>query len=404
MNFQESEQKRINIWKDGEYNYRMAFTFRPNLHTYLHPEDEPDSASSDAAVSAGTAVTANAAVSEKSSGTSASLRPCMIVVPGGGYEMVCSPEGELVAKAFYEQGYNCFVLSYTCNYLKNEPLHRRAEADLSRAIRYVRAHAEEFRIDPKRVAIAGFSAGGHLCGCLCVHPADIVDPDPALQSVSNRPDAAVLSYPVISTDPAVCHEGSVDALIGCEPLIPGVTKNRLREKTDAILPEYWKILQETDTPEMKAYLKERDYYSLDRHVTKDTTPCFVWSTMTDGLVPPENSILFTDALRLAGVRCALHIFSTGDHGLSVATKDWEDGKIGELYTWEQVFVLARRVVSGEIPASDVGCDIKFQDARNWCEIADHFKPEMTSLMTGTANPEVAAWPSLAGFWLKEILG
>ena len=137
------QNEKTVIWEDGEYSYPMAFGFVPNIMSYLHEDGE--------------------------------VRPCMLVVPGGGYCVVSPTEGEIVAKRFYEAGYQAFVLTYTTNILMSVPLKTQPMEDLSRAIRYIRKHAGEFCVDPGRVVVCGFSAGGHLCGSVCVHYNDIAD-------------------------------------------------------------------------------------------------------------------------------------------------------------------------------------------------------------------------------------
>ena len=99
------QHERINIWNGNEYSYSGAFGFMPNLHTYLHEDREP--------------------------------RPCVLVIPGGGYRMVVPPEGEIVAKCFYEKGYQAFVGTYTTNYLDLEPLKDQPLRDLSRMLRLI---------------------------------------------------------------------------------------------------------------------------------------------------------------------------------------------------------------------------------------------------------------------------
>ena len=155
------------IWKENEYAYKAAYGFIPEINSYLHEDEE--------------------------------IRDCMIVVPGGGYCMCVPPEGEVVAKVFYEQGMNVFVLTYTTDITFSVPLKRQPMEDISRAVRYIRYRKNEYHIDERRLFICGFSAGAHVCGSLAVHFDDIKDPDMSLDEVSNRPDGVILSYPVITT-------------------------------------------------------------------------------------------------------------------------------------------------------------------------------------------------------------
>src|SRR5699024_6037393 len=171
---------------------------------------------------------------------------------GGAYRNASPSEGHLPAEEFYRAGHNVFVLAYTVNLL-DEPLKLQPLRDISRAVRMIRKNAEKYSVDPEKIALCGFSAGGHLCASLCVHFGDITDPAPRYQAVSDRPDAAILSYPVI-TSGEYAHRDSMTALLGSEP-----------------------------TEE------ELEYMSLEKHVTADATPCFLWQTVTDATVPVENS-------------------------------------------------------------------------------------------------------------------
>ena len=188
--------------------------------------------------------------------------------------------------------------------------------DIARTVRILRYHAGACHIDPARVVVCGFSAGAHLCASLCVHYPDISDPDPKYENISARPDAAVLSYPVI-TSGKYAHRDSFLALLG-----PDADK------------------------------KELEYMSLEDHVTDDMPPCFLWQTATDDSVPVENSYLFALACRKAGVPFAHHVFSDGIHGMSVATEEWLEGCYGESYTLEQIDRLISAIERGENPISE----------------------------------------------------
>ena len=173
---------RLDLWKPGEYTYEAAYGFMPNVHAYLHDEDD-------------------------------SVRKCMLMVPGGGYCMLAPHEGELPAMEYYRMGLNVFVLTYTNDITMCVPLKKQPMNDISRAVRLIRKGADEYRIAPDKLVICGFSAGGHVCGSLCVHYSDIVDPDPEINAFSNRPDAAILSYPVL-TSGKYTHIYSMQALLG----------------------------------------------------------------------------------------------------------------------------------------------------------------------------------------------
>lgn len=323
-------KERINLWKEGEYRYSMSFGFIPNLVSYLHEEGEE-------------------------------IRPCMLVVPGGGYCVVSPTEGEIVAKKFYDKGYNAFVLTYTTNLLMKDPLKFQPLKDISRAIRLIRKNAESYRIHPDKLALCGFSAGGHLCASICVHHEDIKEDKEKYAGISNRPDAAILSYPVISSG-EMAHRDSFLALLG-----PDATKEEL------------------------------EYMSLEKQVRKNTPPCFLWLTATDMSVPAENSYLFAEALRKQEIRFALHVFTEGRHGLSLADQVWANGEFGEPYTMEQIDNIVNKVKSGDIILSE---DAKANLLERFDKNEDSDSQET---VLEQPNEEVAVWPELADKWLKKYI-
>ena len=324
---------RIELWKESEYNRPAAFGFMPDLHAYLHED----------------------AVS----------RPCVIVLPGGCYRY-CSPaEGELPALKFYRMGYQAFVLTYTTNPLLNAPLYDQPMRDLDRAVRLLRAGAQQYRIRPDRIVVLGFSAGGHNAASLCCHWRDMEDPDPALQSFSGRPDAAVLAYPVI-TFGRYSHRESVTALIGGEE---GRPQSRFADPA---------------------------YFSLENQVTRDVPPTFLWQTQTDDSVPVENSFLYASALRRAGIPFACHIFSSGTHGLSLADEDWGNGRIGGYYTYQQIEKLLEALRGGVMPALTGN---RREEAIALLQ-AELDKDRTHNQMR--INPEVMAWPALADDFLRTV--
>jgi acetyl esterase/lipase len=310
------------LWNPEEYKYPMAFGFLPNVRGYLHEEDEM-------------------------------IRPCILIAPGGGYFLVSPSEAENVALTFYGKGYNAFVCTYTTNPLGAVPLKKQPMKDFSRAIRYIRKNSAEFHINPLQIAVCGFSAGGHLCASVCVHPDDIADSDPAYCAVSNRPDAAILAYPVI-TSGEKAHKDSFHFLLGTD-----------------------------------ASQAEMDYMSLENHVTAETPPCFLWHTVTDETVPVENSLLFADACRKNGVPFALHIFSEGPHGLSLSNREWADGKFGDAYTYAQIEKTVEKIQNEEITVSS--------------ELRQYFMTLLANVPSEREPyPEVAIWPELACCWLDRV--
>ena len=289
----------------------------------------------------------------------------MIVVPGGGYRQVSRTEAHLVAMDFYEADYNVFVLVYTVNPLDEVPLEMQPLQDISRVIRMIRGKAEEYRITPEQIAVCGFSAGGHLCASLSVHWKDIKDPDPVYDRVSNRPDAAILAYPVITAGKAA-HPGSFVALFG-------------------------------ENPDQK----DLDYMSLEKHVTADTPPSFLWQTATDESVPVENSYLFAKACKEAGVPYAHHVFSDGVHGMSVATEDWLEERGREPYTMEQIRLLGEAILRGETRFEKKTGDellAKYGISRSAPEKWSRDEKEHLRKVL----KEVGAWRMLAKCWLAAV--
>lgn len=212
----------------------------------------------------------------------------IVVCPGGGYAKLAPHEGNDYALFLNQQGVAAFVLKYRLG--SNGYRHPAMMNDVQRAIRLVRARAGEWKVDPRRVGVMGSSAGGHLASTAATH-FDAGKPDAAdpVERQSCRPDLAILCYAVISMGP-IGHAGSRANLLG-----------------DAPSAELVKLL------------------SNELQVTKETPPCFVWSTYEDKTVPVENSLEFAAALRRAGVPCDLHVYNMGDtqkgrHGLGLAAK------------------------------------------------------------------------------------
>ncbi|MBQ8588724.1 MAG: alpha/beta hydrolase [Clostridia bacterium] len=205
-------------------------------------------------------------------------KPAVLICPGGGYSGCSIREGEPVALQYMAAGYHAFVLNYATaphNYYP-EPF-----KNVSDAIVLIRDHADEWHLDSNKIAVAGFSAGGHLAATL----ATLWNTEPMkTDDRNNRPDAAILCYPVISSDDTIAHKGSFDNLC----------------RDDIAL---------------------RKSLSLETRVTADTPPCFLWHTFDDDTVPVENSLRFATALKKAGVSCEMHIFPSGVHGLSVSNID-----------------------------------------------------------------------------------
>ena len=349
-------QNRIDIWNQGEYNYPAAFGFIPNLMSYLHDEDE-------------------------------TVRPGLMIIPGGGYEFVSAREGELVALDFYDRGYNCFVLTYTVNILDTVPLRMQALEDAARAMRLIRKISPAFYTDPNRIAVLGFSAGGHLAASLCVHYGDTIEIDSRLSDISPRPDAAILSYPVI-TSGELSHAGTIRALLGFASV-----DDTFKPETEIPGGEKW--LSNNVIPGCSTREEQLNYVSLDKHVTPDAPPTFLWHTMEDQSVPVENSLLYMNALRRNGVPRALHIFSNGRHGLSLANREWAEYRQNGSFTYEQVNRFTRMALEGRIELSN--------ETKKDLVTNSHFG---TGVLTRDDQPvpEVTIWPQLADMFIRHTFG
>ena len=210
-------------------------------------------------------------------------RPAMIVFPGGGYQFTSDREAEPIASAYFAEGYNTFTVRYiTADKAKiANPL-----LDAAAAIAHVRTNAEKYCVDPDKIAVIGFSAGGHLAGFIatqwhCKFIADKLGIDNELC----KPNAAVLCYPVV-TQNVPTHEGSFNYLMGFE-------------RNDEL----------------------NHIANLDENVDERTCPCFIWHTATDDAVPVANSLAFARALTDNKIGCELHIFPMGRHGLSRCTAE-----------------------------------------------------------------------------------
>jgi acetyl esterase/lipase len=236
-------------------------------------------------------VTPYRAPAEKATGAS------VVICPGGGYGGLAQHEGRDYALWLNELGIHGFVLKYRLGSAGYR--HPRMLEDASRAVRWVRSKAPEWKLDPQRVGIMGSSAGGHLASTLLTHFAagKVEDPDP-VERESSRPDLGILCYPVITLG-EFTHRGSKANLLGSTP-----------------------------APELVASL------SNELQVTPETPPTFLWHTVEDTAVPVENSLLFAQALRKNRVPFDLHVYERGRHGIGLAN--------GHAWTKDLAFWLGER--------------------------------------------------------------
>lgn len=217
--------------------------------------------------------------------TVAANTPAVVICPGGSYRALASNhEGRQVASYLNSLGVAAFVLRYRLGPRYHHPIEL---GDAQRAIRTLRSHAADWRLDPARIGIVGFSAGGHLAMTASTHfDAGLATATDAVDRAGSRPDFSILGYPVISMTEEWTHKGSRTMLLG-----------------DNFDPELAKSL------------------SGERAVTKETPPTFLFQTTEDSVVPAENSVHYYLALRRAGVPAEMHVFEKGAHGVGLANDD-----------------------------------------------------------------------------------
>lgn len=209
------------------------------------------------------------------------IRPAVLILPGGGYERCSAREADPVAMQFLQAGYQVFTLLYT---VSPAPLRWQPLIDAAGAILHLRRNATRLRVDPLKIAVCGFSAGGHLAGSTAI----LWDAEPVRSTLGicgeeARPDAVILGYPVVTSGP-FAHKGSFDRLAGSDETL-------------------------------RAALR------LENHVQEDLPPFFLWHTVDDATVPVQNTLLLAQALTEHHVPYELHLFPHGVHGSSICTND-----------------------------------------------------------------------------------
>lgn len=264
-----AEPKTELLWSNGAPGAKgEAPADKPTLITYLPDGDAP-----------------------------ASGRTAIVICPGGGYGgLAMDHEGHQIGRWLNDNGIAGFICDYRHRgkgYGQPAPLQ-----DVQRAIRTVRAHAKELGVDPKKIGVLGFSAGGHLASTAVTMfdegKADATDP---IEKVSSRPDFGILCYPVIAFEQSYTHKGSQENLVG--------------KDASADLIAQW---------------------STEKRVTAKTPPTFLWHTFEDTGVPPMNSIAFYQAMVANKVPGELHIYEKGQHGIGLgktfpASGDWSNAAL-----------------------------------------------------------------------------
>lgn len=288
----------------------------------------------------------------------------VVICPGGGYGILAvDHEGTQIAKWYNSIGVTAFVLKYRLapHYKHPAPMH-----DVQRAIQYVRANAKNYGLSPRRIGVAGFSAGGHLASTAATHftepKADSIDP---VEKVSSRPDFAVLAYPVISLTQPFGHAGS--------------KRNLLGDKPDEELAKF---------------------LSNELQVTPETPPTFIFHTGDDTGVPPENALAFYSACRQHKVPAELHIYQFGPHGVGLAPGDTA------VYTWKNhvhdwlrnsalLADIDRTAVAGTVTLN--GQPIKWGQLRLTPKDAPHLPSAFAMIHNGNYKIAAARGPAMSAY-------
>ncbi|MBQ4136619.1 MAG: alpha/beta hydrolase [Clostridia bacterium] len=222
------------------------------------------------------------------------VRDAILVIPGGGYGTVCSDrEGEPIAMAFIPHGFNAFVLHYSVTSKEKRSFPAQL-IQASLAMKHIKDNAERYNIDPNRVFVTGFSAGGHLAASLGVlwHISEVYDAIDMSYGY-NKPAGMMLNYPVITgIEKQYSHPGSFRNLFCTDDL--------------------------SDEQLYKA--------SLEKYVDENSCPAFIFHTAADALVPVKNSLLLADAYAEKGIPFELHIYPNGPHGMALANEITAEGR------------------------------------------------------------------------------
>lgn len=200
-------------------------------------------------------------------------RPGILIIPGGGYEFVSTREKEPVAFKFLSEGFNCFCLTYSC--YKHYPT---PHLEAAVAMNYINSHKKEFFLFDNNVFMVGFSAGGHLVGSYAYLYPDLAKML-SLEKESLRPSGLILSYAVLT--------------MGVET--HGGTRNVITNNDERLI----------------------ELLSVEKHITSNYPPTFIWATSTDMIVPPINTYMLIDEFKKYGVKYESVIYPFGEHGLSI---------------------------------------------------------------------------------------
>ena len=243
-------------------------------------------------------------------------RPFVLVIPGGGYEHFGQREREPIAVKMNALGFHSAILSYTLAPMKFPE----ALVDAANAVALIRENAEKWGVDSSKIILCGFSAGGHLASSLGAFWNSEFLKDYVPHSPEEiRPNYLLLSYPVVTSDEKFCHAGSIQNVIG------SISDDEAKKICKS-------LGQETI----------RDAVSIEKNITKDFPPTFIWHTVQDEAVPAKNTLLLANALYEKGIDCEYHLFNRGKHALALANAETAnpDGTNTEkeCAIWPELFV------------------------------------------------------------------
>ena len=212
----------------------------------------------------------------------------LIICPGGGYDYCSEREAEPIAFRFIAHGISCFVLRYTC-----QRVFPQDALECAAAVKYVRENAAKYDIDPNKIAVMGFSAGGHLAATMAnLWNSEILTKPLGCTPEDIKVNASVLCYAVLTSEPEFTHEGSIQNLL------------RGRENDQEL----------------------RDFLAMEKRVGAHTPPTFLWHCADDGCVRVQNSLFYMTSLAKYWIPFESHIYEHGGHGLGLCdetTATWE---------------------------------------------------------------------------------
>lgn len=227
-------------------------------------------------------------------------RPAIIICPGGGYTDCCPREADPIALKYLAEGYNAFVLYYS---LKERAAFPEPLVDLSKAVKYIRTHSKQWNIYPDKIAVCGFSAGGHLAASIgTLWNNEEVQKLSGCVGEENRPNALILVYPVITSR------------YWMVPYLPRLVGDRDFKVTEKLL-------------------------DCSRNVGKHTPPAFLVHTFMDDGVAVDESLEFAEAMNKNNIPFEMHVFQNGPHGLGLGTKQTCSFDMPSFKEWMRLSVL-----------------------------------------------------------------